>query len=438
VEERRPTRLARIGILRPLGIRDFALLWTGMSVSMIGDGIYVVAIAWQVYELWNRPTAFALVGVAWSLPQVVLMLASGVLSDRIDRRRLMIAGDAIRLVAIGSVGLLSLADALTQPRLLGLVVLYGTGQAVFNPAFSSIVPSIVPEDLLVQANSLGQFVRPFAMTLVGPLVGGILVGTSGAGWAFIVDAFTFAFSVLMILGMRVRATPRDPGGGSSMWEELKEGIRYVRDRTWIWAALLGATVSLLCVWGPWEVLVPFVVKNDLGGSAADLGLVFGAGGVGSVLAALVMGQRGALPRKAVTVLYLSWTVGMLMTAGFGIVSTVWQGMIVAFFSEGSITLLIVVWFTLLQRLVPPGLLGRVSSLDWVISIAGVPISFAIVGPIAGAIGADATLIWAGVLGAIVTLGFMLIPGARSPEQDGSLDAPIAEASASSEPAAEPG
>jgi predicted outer membrane lipoprotein len=162
--------------------------------------------------------------------------------------------------------------------------------------------------------------------------------------------------------------------------------------------------------------------------------------VGSVLAALIMGQRGSLPRKAVTVLYLSWTVGMLMTAGFGIVTTVWQGMIVAFFSEGSITLLIVVWLPLLQRLVPPRLLGRVSSLDWVISIAGVPISFAIVGPIAGAIGADATLIWAGALGAGVTLGFMLIPGARSPERDGSLDAASAApaGSASSEAAVEPG
>ena len=87
----------------------------------------------------------------------------------------MIAGDAIRFVAIGTLGFLSVTDQLTIPIVLGLVVVYGAGQAVFQPAFSSITPAIVPADLLVQANSLAQLVRPFAMTLVGPLVGGVLI-----------------------------------------------------------------------------------------------------------------------------------------------------------------------------------------------------------------------------------------------------------------------
>jgi DHA3 family tetracycline resistance protein-like MFS transporter len=129
-----------------------------------------------------------------------------------------------------------------------------------------------------------------------------------------------------------------------------------------------------------------------------------------------------MPKKALTLLYLAWALGMLMTAGFGVIDTVWQGMIVAFVSEGSITVLVVVWVTVLQRLVPSDLLGRVSSLDWMISLGGVPLSFAIVGPLAASIGARATLIAAGVLGASVTLLFMLIPGARAPERDGSLAA----------------
>ncbi|MEO8425032.1 MAG: MFS transporter [Actinomycetota bacterium] len=414
------TRLGRVGILQPLSIRDFAWLWTGMTVSMVGDGIYIVAIAWQVYQLKNTPTALAAVGIAWSLPQLFLLVGSGVLSDRLDRRHLMIAGDILRLLAIGTVGVLSLVDELTIPRLIGLVVVYGVGQALFFPAFSSIVPSIVPAELLVEANSLGQFVRPFAMTLVGPLVGGLLVGGAGAGWAFIADGLTFAFSAVMITLIRARPTERDAADSSSFWSDTKEGIRYVRERAWLWVALIGAFVSLLCTWGPWETLVPFIVKNALHGSAIDLGLVFGAGGVGSVLAALIFGQRGGLPRRPLTTLYLFWALGMLMTTGFGVVNAVWQAMIVAFVAEGSITVLVVVWVTLLQRLVAPDLLGRVSSLDWMVSIGGVPISFAIVGPLAATFGAQTTMIWAGLLGAAVTIGFMFVPGARGPERDGSL------------------
>jgi MFS family permease len=412
----------RVGILQPLRVRDFALLWTGMAVSFVGDGIYTIAIAWQTYDLSNSPSALAAVGIAWSVPQMVLLLGSGVLSDRLDRRHLMIAGDALRGLAICAIGVLSITGTLTMPRLIGLVVVYGAGQAIFGPAFSSIVPQIVPDDLLVQANSLGQFVRPVAWTLIGPVVGGLLVAAFGVGWAFVVDAGTFVFSAAMLVAIHTRPRERGHEERPSAWEDLKEGFRYVRSETWLWVAMVAATVSLLATWGPWEVLVPYVVRNDLGGSAAALGLVFGAGGVGSVAAAIAMGQRGRLPRRALTMLYLTWSLGMLMTAGFGIVTKLWQAMLVALVAETSITLLIVIWITLIQRLVPSELLGRVTSLDWLISTAGVPLSFALIGPISDAIGVDATLVAAGVLGGAITLAFMFYPGARDPERDGRVEA----------------
>jgi DHA3 family tetracycline resistance protein-like MFS transporter len=410
----------RIGILRPLGVRDFAFLWTGMTVSMIGDGIYLVAIAWQVLQIENRPGALALVGIAWSLPQVVLVLASGALADRFDRRVLMIAGDVIRFFAIGTLGILSINGQLTIPIVLGLVLVYGAGQAVFQPSFQSITPTIVPDDLLVQANALAQLVRPFAMTLVGPLVGGVLVAWFSAGVAFLVDAVTFAFSTLMILLMRTRHQPKDDDEETSFLAEIGEGLRYVRRTRWLVIAMVAATVSLLAVWGPWETLVPIVVKNDLGGQASSLGLVFGAGGVGAVVAAGFFGQRGSLPKKPLTAMYLSWALGMFGTAGFGFVTSVWQAMAVAFVTEGSIAYLVVVWVTLVQRLVPDRLLGRVFALDWMISTMGVPLSFAITGPTAEAIGHDATLVLAGVVGGAVTVAFMFVRGARDPERDGSL------------------
>lgn len=414
----------RIGILRPLRLRDFALLWTGMAISMVGDGVYVIAIAWQVYEISNRPSALAMVGVAWSLPQVLLMLLSGALADRFDRRKLMIAGDAIRFAAISTIGALSIAGRLTIPLVVGLVVVYGVGQAIFQPSFSAIVPTIVPGVLLVEANSLAQFVRPFAMMLLGPLVGGVLIAAFGAGWAFVFDGGTFLFSALMILLMRARSERRPAGTEERLLADVAEGLRYVLANRWLLVAMVGATVSLLATWGPWETLVPFVIKNDLHGSATDLGLVFGAGGLGAVAAALFLGQRGTLPRKPLTALYVSWAIGMLGTAGFGLVTGVWQAMLVALVTEACITFLVVIWFTLVQRLVPGHLLGRVTSLDWMVSIAGVPLSFAVVGPVASAIGARATLVLAGVLGGGITIAVMFLPGARDPERDGSLSATV--------------
>jgi hypothetical protein len=163
------------------------------------------------------------------------------------------------------------------------------------------------------------------------------------------------------------------------------------------------------------------VRRELSGGPFALALVYGAGGAGSVIAALAIGQRSRLPRRAITALYLAWAVGMFGTAGFGVVETVWQAMLVALVTEGAITVLVIIWFTLLHRLVPDRLLGRVTSLDWMISITGVPISFAIVGPVAAAVGVRETLILAGLLGGLVTLAVMFVPGARGPERDGSIE-----------------
>src|SRR5436190_10647268 len=435
MDEPIPSPRTRIGLLRPLRHRDFRLLWVGQTISMIGDGTYYVATAWLVYhDLHGTPADFAAVGIAWSLPQVLLVLAAGALSDRIDRRHLMIAGDLFRLVAISAIGVLALSGTATLPLIVGLVALYGVGMALFTPAFNSIVPNIVPEDVLVEANSVAQVVRPVAMFAIGPVVGGLLL-TLGTGWAFLFDGVTFAVSAVCIATMRVRADLAAEASEPPA-HQIRDGLRYVRGQTWIWVSLVIAAVSLFCVWGPYETLMPLVVTVQLHGSGLSLALVFAAGGLGSVIVGVVMAQRGGLPKKPLTVMYLVWALGMLMTAGFGLANAVWQAMIVSFVAESSIALLIVIWYTALQRIVPDRFLGRVMSLDWMITIAGLPLSFAVVGPLAQWIGVDTTLIIAGVVGGAVTIGGMFIRGARAPERDGRLaEAPAVGAALSDEGAA---
>jgi MFS family permease len=410
----------RVGILQPFRIRDFRLLWTGMFVSMMGDGFYYVAIAWQVFDLSNRPSSLAFVGLAWSLPQVLLVLLSGVLADRLDRRALMIAGDLIRCAAIGTIGLLSIADVLTIPIMVALVVVFGVGQATFQPAFQAIVPDIVPERLLVRANSVDQFVRPFALMILGPALGGLVVGLFGPGTAFVADAGSFVFSAVMVAMIRTRRRRHDDRRHASVLDDVAEGLRFARRTRWLMLSFTAAVLSLFAVWGPWETLMPFVVRNDLQGGAIALGAVYAAGGLGAIAVALTIAQRGTLPRRPMTWLYVTWAIAMFATGGIGVATTLWQAMLVSCIAEASIAALIVIWFTVLQRLVPPDLLGRIYSLDWMITISGVPLSFAAVGPLAEAIGADTTLILAGLVGGAITLAFMFLPGARTPERDGSL------------------
>jgi Transmembrane secretion effector len=414
-------RLSRVGILRPLRIRDFALLWAGAAVSLAGDGVYVVALAWQVYALSDSPTALAVVGVAWTLPVGVFVLFGGVVSDRFQRRRIMILTDLIRAAAVATLGVLSLTGAIELWHVIVLAMVFGTGEAFFGPAFMSFVPQIVPRHLLLQANSLDQFIRPFAFLLVGPALGGWLVATTGPGQAFVLDACTFLVSVVAIFLIRHRDEEKeeDAERGASMFRELREGFAFVRAHTWLWATLLAAAAFLLAYWGPIDVLVPYRVRNELGGTAGDYGLVLACGGVGSILAALILGQRG-LPRRHIRFMYSAWALGSLALVGFGLAGDVWQLQAISFLEGALFTAGLVVWGTLVQTLVPGELLGRVTSFDWFMSTSLVPVSFALTGPVSHALGVQTTLIVAGLAASLITIAFLFVPGVRDTERDDRL------------------
>jgi len=155
-------------MLRTLRHRDFRLLWMGQSVSLIGDGIYLVAIAWLVYDITNEPGALALVGLAWALPMILALLFSGVLSDRFERRRLLVLSDLVRGAAIAAIAVLTLTGVVELWQVVVLVVVYGIGEALFQPAFSAIVPDVVPREQLLQANSLRELMEPLGLRFAGP------------------------------------------------------------------------------------------------------------------------------------------------------------------------------------------------------------------------------------------------------------------------------
>jgi Transmembrane secretion effector len=378
-------------------------------------GVYFVALAWQVYELSNSPTALSVVGLAWSVPMLVFLLGGGVISDRVDRRRVLIAGDLLRAAGIGAMGVLSVLGVLELWHVVVFVVFEGAGEALFGPSFGAIVPELVPGELLVQANSLNQFVEPLGIRLLGPAVGGAAIAAFGTGTAFLITAATFLVSALAVWLIRTRRDLPEREEGS-IRGEVAEGFRFVRAHVWLWGTLLSAAFGLLLFVGPYDVLVPYIVKNELGGGADDLGYVFASGGVGAILAAVVVGQRG-LPRRHILFMYLTWGLSMLALVGYGFAQELWHAMAANFVGAGAFTAGLIVWSTLMQKLVPTELLGRVSSFDWFVSVSLIPISFAITGPIAAAIGPKATLIAAGIAGVPLTVGFLFLPGMRATEDD---------------------
>jgi MFS family permease len=387
-----------------------------MTVSLLGDGIYMVAIAWQVYAISDTPTALAFVGAAYLVPQVLLVLLGGAISDRFERRVVLMLSDVIRGVAIAVLALLSISGRLQLWHVFVLVGVYGAAAAVFVPSFTGIVRDIVPRELLLEANSLGQFVRPFAVRFIGPAVGGVLIGALGTGSAFLADAGSFAFSAAAFLLVRTRSVPDPAQAQHSVRRDIVDGIVYVRSQTWLWATLGAVTVSMFFFLGPVYVLMPYVIKNSLDGGAQGLGLVFAAGGIGAIMASFVVGQRG-LPRRPLTVVFVAWSGTAFSLVGYAAATAVWQAMVVSFFSVACLTTGGIVWNTLLQRAVPSAMIGRVSSVDWLLSAGLAPISYALTGPIAAALGAKATLFRAGIASsAVMVLVLLLVPAIHNEQE----------------------
>jgi MFS family permease len=405
---------SRVGLLAPLSHRDFALLWSGISVSLVGDGVYFVAIAWEAYRLSNAPSALSLVGVAWMLPTVLCLLFGGLAGDRFDRRHVILAGLCIQAATISSIAGFALADAMTLWWLLALVAIYGAAQAFVAPTLEATIPTLVPADQLVAASALDRFSRPMALQIIGPAVGGIVVEATSLADAFLLDAATFLLAAGSVLMIRLDTSQQHQRPPSRPGREIGEGLRFVRGHPWLWITLLAAGLTLLIFTGPAQILVPFLVKNKLHGGAATFAAIRAAGGVGALTGALAIGQAG-LPRSFPTWMYAAWALQSLALVGYALSTRAWVLAAISLMAGALKAVGDVIWGAMIKTLVPNELLGRVSSLDWMVSIALVPLSFALAAPISSAIGLQSTMIIAGTTAAATMFTCLIAPSVRQPE-----------------------
>ncbi|MHB1640347.1 MAG: MFS transporter [Candidatus Dormibacteria bacterium] len=399
-----------------LRVRDFVLLWSGATVSLFGDGIYFVTIAWEVYRISNAPTALGVVSAAFALPQVLFLVMGGVLSDRLDRRLVMLLGNVVSGLMVGGLGVLVLLNQIRLWEIVVLVAVYGVSQAFFLPASRAIVPILIEPELMPQAMALEQFVQPLMSSLLGPAVGGVLVAAGGTGVALLSDAGTFLVAAATLAAMSsALATPAEAVAGQTLGRfavlhEAREALQFVRGLPWIWAGFAAAGIANLALTGPLTVLIPYLIKYRLHSGPATLGLIGAAGGLAAILGAVYVSWRG-VPRRDVDWIFLSWAIGTAAMVPMGLAGAAWELLPLAFVTMGGISLGNVIWVSKMGVEVPGYILGRVASLDMMVSFSLTPLSNAVAGPLAEVIGARHVLLVAGAVGALVPVLFLLlVPG----------------------------
>jgi MFS family permease len=409
--------------LRPLRHRDFRLLWAGLAVSLVGSGLWLVALAWQVISLGGGPGQLSLVTALYSVGLLAFVLVGGVAADRLPQRLVMLAADLVRAAVLIVLGPLSISGSLEIWHLAvgGLVI--GAGESFFIPSYTAILPRLLPDRELLAANGLEGTLRPLAQQAAGPALGGLAVAALSPGVAILAGGLTYLFSAGCLLAMSVRPV-KGSGvpGAPSVFADLREGYRYVRATSWLWTTLLFALALVLFIIGPLEVLLPFAIRDNLGGGAEDYGLALAAFGVGGAVGALAI-SSGRLPRRYLIVMLLMWGLGSLPFAVIGVAGALWVMCVALFVVGATYSAAMVIWGTLLQRRVPEALRGRVSSLDFFVSLALMPVSMAIAGPAGAVFGVTVVFLVAGILPGFLAAATILLPRLDRDERAHPLDPP---------------
>jgi predicted MFS family arabinose efflux permease len=386
--------------------RDFRLLFGAFAVSVVGDRMVSIALAFAVLELGGSASAVGLVLACRVLPLVGSLLIGGVVADRMSRQTVMVAADLVRLATQGTLGVLLIAG---EPPIWSLAVLSGlTGAATgfFNPASTGLMPTVVAPELLQQANGL----RATAMSggeIAGPALAGALIASVGPGWALAIDGATFGVSAAFLAGLRLPA--RLPRARSSFVADLREGWSAFSSRAWVWSLVLAAGIGNM-LWGSVNVLGPVIADRDLGG-AAVWGSVLAAMGIGALAGSLIAIR--VRPRRPLVLGVLGlvlFAVPPALLAAEAPPAVVAVGM---FLAGGGMMLGISLYESTLQRRVPADVLSRVSAYDWFGSLALQPVGLAIWGPIAAAIGIDEALWVASVLMLVSVLAPLAVREVRT-------------------------
>jgi MFS family permease len=412
------TVLPRVRFILALRSRPFALLWVGETFSALGNGAYATALAWQVLLLTGSAVAMGIVVTAQLVPRLVFLLLGGVTADRVSRRLVMFWSDIGRAFAVLLITGLGWMHLLQLWHLVALALFFGCVRGFFDPAYQAIVPQLVEKEALPSANALNGLSQQLNQ-LLGPLLGVGLVVLAGPVGAFAFDGLTFLGSSICLLLVRIPvtalpgrkaeekifqnqdATTRPPHWRAfGIVRDVREGLGYITGSPWLWVSIVVASVSNLGVVGPIGVALPKLVHDVYGAGVWLLGALSIANAVGAIVATALIGQISPLHRRGL-VAYLAMVLtgfaftllGVPLPRGLAPVVAVCACTVMGI-GLGAYD---IIWTTVMQELVPGDKLGRVSSFDLLGSYCLLPVSYALTGLIADALGPSLVFIAGGLI-----------------------------------------
>lgn len=401
-------------VLAPFRFREYRLLIAAVSLTIFAEGMWAVVMVLQVIALDNDPTSLSLVATCLGVGLVAFVLVGGLAADRLSQRSIIITVELVNAATVAAVATLGIVGALRIWHMAVAAAILGIAAAFFFPAYSALLPRILPAEQLLAANGVEGVVRPVFQRAVGPAVAGVLVGATFPALGASVVAALFVVGLLLLLA----TDPPVHAGVSSprphLLGDLRDGFTFVLRTPWLLWTLLFASLFVLVVIGPIEVLLPFVVQDRFIDGAQTYGFLLAFFGVGSAIGALGISSR-PLPRRYLSVMMTMWGLGSVPLVIVGLTSS-FPLMAAATFVVGVTDGAgMVIWGTLLQRRVPSAMLGRVSSLDFFVSLAFMPVSFAIVGPLSKVVSMEAIFAAAGLLPLV--LAAVAVTAARMPRDE---------------------
>ncbi len=407
----------RLHFARAFHSRPFTLLWTGQTISVLGDAVFTIAITWEVLLLTDSATAMSLILIAQWAPRILFLLLGGVIADRVSRRFLMLCADAGRGCIVMLVAWLSWTHQLQFWHLVALAPLFGIVSSFFDPAYQAIMPQMVETEALTSVNALNTLSRNVGF-LLGPVPGAICAALFGMASAFAFDGLTYGISALCLLALRLPAStatsqvevPAHPAeadearnhasqGIRGAMRDARDGLRYVFSVPWLWVTVLASPLVGAGFAGAMWVSLPRLVRDVYGAGVWLIGAVATADAVGSILAALAIGNASKLRRGIVA--YSAVLVGgcALIACALPLPRPIEPAIVIAASAlvGAGLAIFTILWGTLQQEKVPNDKLGRVSSITQLGVASTLPGGLVLAGLLADHIGPAQVFALAGML-----------------------------------------